>query len=589
MRAICRAVTLLTLCLCAPPAAAQDGWSPYRQNLDPRQPRVAREATVPRVDPPEQRLRGDPTKAQVPAWQERPRGSVERGELDPVMAPDATGMPLELWRGLDLKGLEDLLAVLQLPPRSPALHRLWRRVLLSSSAPPTGAPDPDHSLALRLEALYRSGLVGDMQERLANVGSTAPLVRVLQARLDIGLGRKDDACRAVAELRAPSSGLPGRLKGEMQLLGGYCAAVAGDAAATGLAAELAREEGIAADLPLAVLAGVVAGSKPRLALPKSLLLLDYRFLQLVGPVDATQVFDKAEPALLAVIAGDKGSPARLQIAAAEAAMRLNALPADAIGEVYRRHAVSSAALADPAAHAADPLLRRALYFQAVELSRSPPQQARFMRAMIDDARRSGFGAQMGEVLAPHLARVPPLPDLAWFAELAVEIALVARDHGTARRWAEAAGASSPWLALCDLADPSRREGRLPSLSAIEELAHRGRFDANALHRLATVIDALDIEVPLGLWDVASRQPQPSGGHLPETGVLADLGQAAKAKEVGRVVLLVMRALGPDGPEGANILALSDAVRALKAVGLEADARGLALEALLAVWPRQALQ
>jgi len=47
----------------------------------------------------------------------------------------------------------------------------------------------------------------------------------------------------------------------------------------------------------------------------------------------------------------------------------------------------------------------------------------------------------------------------------------------------------------------------------------------------------------------------------------------------------MRALGPNGAEGANILALGDAVRALKRAGLEPDARRLAFEALFAVWPR----
>ena len=47
----------------------------------------------------------------------------------------------------------------------------------------------------------------------------------------------------------------------------------------------------------------------------------------------------------------------------------------------------------------------------------------------------------------------------------------------------------------------------------------------------------------------------------------------------------MRAFGAAGAEGANILALGDVVRGLKKVGLEADARGVALEALLAVWPR----
>jgi hypothetical protein len=502
------------------------------------------------------------------------------------MSPDGSGLPLELWRGLDLEHLEDLLAVLELPPRSAATHRLWRRVLLSSATPPAGAPNADHVLALRLEALYRSGLLRDMEELLAGVSTATPLIRALQARLDIGLGRREIGCRTVSELGAPSSGLPGRLKGEMQLLAGYCAALAGDARSAGLAAELAREEGIVAELPLALLAAIAVDHKPRLPPPKRVLLLDYRFLELVGPVDAGQVIDRAEPALLAVMAGDAQAPAQVQIAAAEAAMRLNAMSADAVAETYQRRSLSGTALADPAVHAADPLLRRALFFRAIELSSSSAQQARFMRAMLDDAGRSGFGVQMAQVLAPLLSRISPAADLAWFVDTAAEIALNAGDHASARRWAEAAGGAG-WLALCDLVDPWRGEGRLPSLTSIEDLAHRGRLAADVLHRLVSVLDALDIEVPIPLWDAASRVPQPGGGYLPETGVLADLAEAAKRMEVGRVILLAMRALGPDGPAGANILSLGDAVRALKAVGLDADARGLGLEALVAVWPRQA--
>jgi hypothetical protein len=334
-----------------------------------------------------------------------------------------------------------------------------------------------------------------------------------------------------------------------------------------------------------VLAGIAAGGKPRLPLPKRVLLLDFRFLELMGPVDAAQVFDKAEPALLAAIAADAQADARLQTAAAEAAMRLNALPADAIAEIYRRQTLSGSALADPMAHATDPLLRRALFFQAAEIARLPSQQARFLRGMVDDARRSGTAAQMAQVLAPQLARLPATAEVAWLAETAAEIALTAGDHAGARRWAEAAGGPRHWLALCDLADPGRRGGRLPTLAVVEDLANRGRLSAEALHKLATVLDALDIEVPIALWDAASRTPQPTGGHLPETGVLADLAQAAKGKDVGRVILLAMRTLGPGGPAGANIIALGDAVRALKRIGLEADARGLALEALIAVWPR----
>src|SRR5207244_11232739 len=125
----------------------------------------------------------------------QPRGgTVERGELAPVMAPDASGLPLELWRGLDLKTLEGLLAGLELPPRSPALHQLWRRMLLSSAAPPAGAPHDEHFVALRLAALYRSGLLGDMDTVFKAESDTGPIVQTLRARRDIGLGQREAGC-----------------------------------------------------------------------------------------------------------------------------------------------------------------------------------------------------------------------------------------------------------------------------------------------------------------------------------------------------------------------------------------------------------
>jgi hypothetical protein len=575
-------------------AVAQDGgWNPFKpdaqrpgERANERRPQPSETAAP--VPPEPMRERGrEPVSQQTAPWASPRGGTVEKSELAPVMAPDASGLPLELWRGLDLKAMEQLLAGLDLPPRSPALHQLWRRMLLSSATPPAGAPNDEHFVALRLEALYRSGLLADMETVLSQNGAPGPIVQTLRARRDIGLGRRDVGCQAVAALAAPSSGLPGRLKGETQLLAGYCAAVAGDAQAAALAADLAREEGIEAELPLAVLAGFADGTKPKLALPARVLLLDYRFLELLGPVNASQIFDKAEPALLAVLAADPKADARLQIAAAEAALRLNALSPDAMAEVYRRRSLAgTGGGGDPAAQSADPPLRHALYFQAIEAARAPAQRLRFLRALLDDARRSGSHLQMSRVIAPLIANLPPSADTAWSAETSLEIALLAGQFDLARRWAESAGLRH-WLALIDVSDPGRREARPPSLAAMEELAVRGRLGADTLHRLATVLDALDIDVPIGLWDAASRIPQPTTGYLPETGVLADLAQSAKHNDSGRTILLVMRTLGPAGPEGANVLALGDSVRALKRIGLEADARQLALEALIAVWPRTA--
>jgi hypothetical protein len=61
-----------------------------------------------------------------------------------------------------------------------------------------------------------------------------------------------------------------------------------------------------------------------------------------------------------------------------------------VAEVYRRLALSGAGAVDPTAQQGDPLLRRALYFQAVEAARTPVQRLRFLRAIIDDARKSAL-------------------------------------------------------------------------------------------------------------------------------------------------------------------------------------------------------
>src|SRR5262245_45750918 len=574
------------------PAAAQDSWNPFKTNSDGRARAnvpAGPSAPGPPTPVPREPMRG-PTSApmaQPTAPWVSPRGGLtDRGDLAPIMATDVSGLPLELWRGLDLKAVEELLAPLELPPRSPAVHRLWRRVLLASAAPPAGSPNEEYFVALRLEALYRSGLLSDMEAVLSRTGLSGPVVQMLRARRDIGLGRRELGCRGIAALAAPGSGLPGRLKGEMQLLSGYCAAAAGDTRGAALAAELAREAGVEAELPLAVLLGFAERTKPKLALPARVLLLDYRFLELLGPVNVAQVFDRAEPALVSALAADTKLSARARIAAAEAALGLNAMAPELMAEVYRLTSLTGAGAVDPAAPGGEPMLRQALYFQAMEVARPGPQKVRFLRAILEAARRRGAHLQMARVLAPSIADLPITPDAFWFAETALETELLAGRFDLARRWSEAANLTS-WLALIDVADPGRRRGRLASLGAIAELAQGGRLGGERLQRLATVLDALDIDVPIGLWDAANRAPQPVSGHLPQTGVLADLAQSAQRGEAARAILLVMRALGPAGPEAANLLALGDALRALRRVGLEADARQLALEALVAVWPRMA--
>ena len=95
-----------------------------------------------------------------------PGGAVERAELAPLMAGDGSALPSALWAGLDVAQIEQLLAALTIPPRSPALHNLWRRLITARVDTPAGTRGNDHFDAIRLEALYRSGLIAEISEML---------------------------------------------------------------------------------------------------------------------------------------------------------------------------------------------------------------------------------------------------------------------------------------------------------------------------------------------------------------------------------------------------------------------------------------
>ena len=512
--------------------------------------------------------------------------SVERGDLAPVMADDGSDLPYELWRGIDVPKLEGLISELQIPPRSAALHSLWLRLITSNVTPPPDGSANEQFVALRLEALYRSGLLEAASSELTNLPASTPLLAILAARNEIALGYTQAGCKMALSAGAPSAHTPKPLMGQAALISGYCAAIAGDTAGAGLAAELAREEGVTKSAGLRALDAISLGTPPNIAPDEPLTVLDYRLIRAAhGNLDSGTVLKNAGPALLAALSLDPDAEPGLKLAAGEAAAQANSITPEELATIYRQQgrAVSGADAPGTSQH-------RASLFVAAETETTPQRKVRFIRSFLDDARRAGLYLTALRMVAPLSNNIVPTPDIGWYAETAVEISLAADDPARARIWANfgsSNGASNldHWLTLIDIADVQGSGDRDASLRYVEGPAVEGRLDPTLLHRLATVLDALEYNVPIPLWEAASRTPQPAGGYLPETGVLSELQQASKKQEFGRTVLLVMKTLGPDGAEGANLLALGDAIRALKRAGIEADARRLGFEALFASWPR----
>ncbi len=649
-----RALALLLALTAGHPALADDGWNPFeardRERARARarqQPETPPAEALPPMDGISSRPWAQPTgPADAAPWRNGPSASpgmagpngqpptapptavvpidrVERVELSqppplsapPTAAPPAFGaapgpgpspstpwqaaarQPDGFWTGLDVASAGRLVAEAQIPPRSSALHEQWRRLWNGEAgqAPAPASGGPGFS-TLRTEALYRSGLIADLARSAAAAPASPtpdPAEQLLAARARIALGDAAGGCPEVKSVHRAQAKLPKALRADLILLAGLCGTAARDPAAAGLAAELMRAEQVDAPAALAGLDALAAGRKvsARFDMPKSVSLIDYRFLEQAGYVPAPEIVAAAEPALLAVLAASAAEP-QTRILAAEAAARLHAIaPAD-LAAAYRAQALPPEASADPlSANLAAPL-KRALLFKMAEAEGNPQTKARLMRALLDEARRAETYTPTAAMLAVAVANMLPSPEIGWFAETAIEINLAAGRYDVIELWAapqraERHAGLRHWLVLADIADPQWRGRRGANLVHAEEFAVRGRLAPELMHRLVTVLDALDYQIPIPLWEAASRTPQPTTGHLPATGILSEMQAASKAKEQARTILLALRSLGPDTAANAHMIALGDTIKALKRAGLEPSARRLGLEALFLAWPRMA--
>jgi hypothetical protein len=287
---------------------------------------------------------------------------------------------------------------------------------------------------------------------------------------------------------------------------------------------------------------------------------------------------KATPERVYFLAHDGKLAVETRLGAAERAAALNIIDGETLAQIYRE------AVPSLPKSAQSPAALRAKLFVALAGQSSAKLRAESIDALLASARDARIESAIAEALADESVDLAGDGQASSFAETGVRIAALAGEQEAAWAWVETGGDRvQSWQLLLGALDASGGRTRAALESGVE-IAKRSHLPGPVLQRLVTVLDALGEEVPIPLWDFASRSPEPQDGYLPETGLLSSLKEASDRGEVGRTVLLVAAALGPDGPQGAHLIALGDSLRALRRVGLDAEARRLALEALAAHWP-----
>jgi len=511
------------------------------------------------------------TESEAPSAPDRPQ--ILSPSAGTGTSAQASPLPSDLWNGTDAPALEKLLSGVSLPSPSPALATLIARALALGASNGT-------ELGVRLDALAKAGRIDQEIALLAGAMQAGePGAAALYAMALLEAGRDEEACAVAIDPPPQSVAANAKPTRAVFLIPAYCAAVKGDQPGANLALQLARDRGVQAPVPFAAIERLGKTASKPIPLPNLVETFDYLFLKLDPKSLPASLAVKASPALLFLIAHDEAAPAALRLAAAERAASLNVIDGAALAKAYRDAAAKITKAGTP------PELRAKL-FAALEAAPSAKIKAESIDALLASGRDAGIETALGEALQPARANLAADPQASGYAETALRAAILAGDTQAAWAWVEAGGDKLKiWQLVLAAADPSDPRTET-ALSEGVEIAAIGGLPAPFLHRLLAVLDALDYEVPIPLWDEASKMPQPNDGYLPETGVLSQLKDTSDHGDVGRTVLLVAAALGPKGPADANLLALGDAVRALKRVGLDAEARRIGFEALYAHMPQK---
>lgn len=520
-------------------------------------------------------------------------------------------LPREIWSDTHIETLRGLMPRMPAGTPSPAMNALARRLLLSSVAPPRG-PNADEIFAyMRLERLFAAGLVNDAVSfgTLAAETSESEGVLSILARAQMLVNEDEAACRTASRMRLQSE------DPFWTRLRAFCYVQDNAGPAALLTANLLEEREQASPLYLTLirrLANNTAEEVPAELFNERISALDLAMLRRSGLLPPPQAVEDASLALMRTVALthlNRPTPelVTMRLAAAEEAARRGALAPEDLEQVYGsvpfKPQVRSGAVRYARTHKGP--WANALLYQVARAQANPGVAAEYLTVALGTSRDTPVYMALAAVYGDILKSVPQTLDLAprgfelglaALAAGAIEEARGWRDIlkssaiaeagsgqgqvGTARasqtrtlgallRIAEENPALGWQPAIADNWTKAANEGFVPELQVARELLMLRALG----HGLTPSAEA---------W-LRAHQSQASG-FMPGPEVLQSLDDAAARGQLGETAILALIAIGPGGPQDTHPIALAKAVKALNSVGLEAEARRLALESIVAVIP-----
>ena len=506
-----------------------------------------------------------------------------------TLEPDHGGLGIDMWRGTDRVRVERLLPLLK-PTSSPILAELTRRLVLSNAASPAGKGSGASLLPVRARLLADMGLVDDavaMLKLLPADQRDATSARLL-VELSWRAGNLDGACAAVQESvpRVPVDNF-------WQEATIFCQLHAGQSSEATLGLDLLREQG-EGDEAFFALADALDGNREAKVPPLPVVTPLYLAMAHAAGVPLPAVgIREPSPLMLALVAESPDAPVEQRLTAAETAAAAGVLTPSHLIAAYTAEPEEPGTLdtaLDLPSIGTTPATRATLYQAAVHAG-LPQQRAQFIqKALETDTLDGNYWARL-QIYLPLLADIAPAPELSWFAADAARHLYAGGKLREAGAWvaliqqAQQAdpdvAAAVPQLQSLDylagnagMAPGADPQSMMPKLPPGDPKAERVRALFNAMQEPPETLSA-EPQVAL-----VTNVPTPA---MPQQNVnlWLDLGEAAEKNRIGETVLLSLVGLNATGLADAEPEWLARVVTSLRRVGLEDEARRLAVEAAIA--------
>ena len=338
---------------------------------------------------------------------------------------------------------------------------------------------------------------------------------------------------------------------------------------------------------------LIGGNKqlPRQLTPLKPLVL--AVLQLTDLPLRDEVYARPEASLVTSLLKAKALNEGARIGLAERSASRGLLSATELASIYQGQVFTPENLANPGGGAETGPKMRALLYQATLQQKKPANRVNYVLQFYHSLDAGAFMGPMAELLANVVSDIQPAAEFNLVSATLARIAVVGGKADAAMAWLKQAHTAS--IGMPNVAIELQEVWPLTVFAGLESdqnykadlstwidgmLKPTGEVSDMRAARIKTasimlLLDADGFTVPDDQWGKIATSPEFEKRLLPPAFIMERLHAAGSTKRRGEAVLESLIALG--GNVDPSVLAPAEAIRALRDVGLTADAGRLAQE------------